>query len=67
MENLGLLLHEWRAKVHKESKATGQTPFLLTVSMYFSVDFSLSDLQRSYPMGRPSPGHKPTRPWFSIA
>ncbi|KAL7221764.1 hypothetical protein ACSBR1_023664 [Camellia fascicularis] len=51
MENLGLLLHEWQAKVHKESKATGQAPLLLTAAMYFSVDFFLSDVQRSYPVG----------------
>ncbi|XP_028054814.1 class V chitinase CHIT5b-like [Camellia sinensis] len=50
MENLGLLLHEWQAMVHKESKATGQAPLLLTAAMYFSVDFFLSDVQRSYPV-----------------
>ncbi|KAL7221771.1 hypothetical protein ACSBR1_023670 [Camellia fascicularis] len=50
MENLGLLLHEWRAMVHKESKATGQAPLLLTAAMYFSVDFFLSNVQRSYPV-----------------
>ncbi|GMP35622.1 hypothetical protein CsSME_00007995 [Camellia sinensis var. sinensis] len=51
MENLGQLLHEWRAKVHQEGKATGRTPLLLTAAVYFSVDFLLSDVQRSYPVG----------------
>lgn len=51
MENLGQLLHEWRAKVHQEAKATGRTPLLLTAAVYFSVDFFLSDVQRSYPVG----------------
>ncbi|KAF5956274.1 hypothetical protein HYC85_003499 [Camellia sinensis] len=51
MENLGQLLHEWRAKVHQEGKATGRTPLLLTAAVYFSVDFFLSDVQRSYPVG----------------
>ncbi|XP_028115871.1 class V chitinase CHIT5b-like, partial [Camellia sinensis] len=50
IENLGLLLHEWRAMVHKESKATCQAPLLLTAAMYFSVDFFLYDVQRSYPV-----------------
>ncbi|KAI8009108.1 Class V chitinase CHIT5b [Camellia lanceoleosa] len=67
MENLGLLLHEWQAKVHKESKAMGQAPLLLTASMYFSVDFLLFDVQRSYQVGRPDSSHRPTRPWLSIA
>ncbi|KAL7221766.1 hypothetical protein ACSBR1_023666 [Camellia fascicularis] len=57
MENLGLLLHEWRAKVHKESKATGQAPLLLTAAMNFSVDFFPSDVQCSYPVGKLGPGH----------
>ncbi|KAF5956270.1 hypothetical protein HYC85_003495 [Camellia sinensis] len=51
MENLGQLLHEWRAKVHQEAKAMARTPLLLTATVYFSVDFVLSDVQRSYPVG----------------
>ncbi|GMP35589.1 hypothetical protein CsSME_00007968 [Camellia sinensis var. sinensis] len=33
MGNLSLLLHEWRAKVHRVSKETGQAPLLLTAAM----------------------------------
>ncbi|KAL7190919.1 hypothetical protein ACSBR2_023067 [Camellia fascicularis] len=57
MKILGLLHHEWRAKVHKGSKAMGQTPLLLTAAMYFSVDFFTFDVQCSYPVGKLGPGH----------
>ncbi|KAE9462632.1 hypothetical protein C3L33_05458, partial [Rhododendron williamsianum] len=51
MENLGYLLEEWRAAVQKDAKATGRSPLLLTAAMYFSVEFFLGPVVRSFPTG----------------
>ncbi|KAI8570456.1 hypothetical protein RHMOL_Rhmol01G0035400 [Rhododendron molle] len=50
MENLGYLLEEWRAAVQKDAKATGRSPLLLTAAMYFSVEFFLRPVVRSFPV-----------------
>lgn len=50
MENLGLLLHEWRAAVEADAKHTGQPPLLLSAATYFSVDFFLSRVYRKFPV-----------------
>lgn len=50
MENLGYLLQEWRAAVQKEANATCRSPLLLTAAVYFSVEFFLSAVVRTYPV-----------------
>ncbi|KAF3452994.1 hypothetical protein FNV43_RR03427 [Rhamnella rubrinervis] len=50
MENLGRLLKEWRQAIGKESKYTHRPPLLLTAAVYFSVDFFLSPVPRSFPV-----------------
>uniref|UniRef100_A0A5B7BN03 Putative chitinase-like protein 4 n=1 Tax=Davidia involucrata TaxID=16924 RepID=A0A5B7BN03_DAVIN len=50
MQNLGHLLDEWRAEVQNEAKPTNRTPLLLTAAVYFSVDFFLSGVHRSFPV-----------------
>ncbi|KAA8522903.1 hypothetical protein F0562_009326 [Nyssa sinensis] len=49
MQNLGFLLDEWRAEVQKEARSTNRSPLLLTAAVYFSVDFFLAEVHRSYP------------------
>ncbi|XP_052200480.1 class V chitinase CHIT5b-like [Diospyros lotus] len=51
MDDYGYLLEEWRAEVEKEANATGRPPLLLSAAVYFSIDFFLSDVRRSYPVG----------------
>ncbi|OIS97181.1 PREDICTED: acidic mammalian chitinase-like [Nicotiana attenuata] len=48
MENLAILLDQWRAEVKKESWTTKRQPLLITAAVYFSVDFFLSGEFRSY-------------------
>ncbi|KAH7861147.1 hypothetical protein Vadar_022155 [Vaccinium darrowii] len=50
MENLGFLLQEWRAAVQKDAKLTGRSPLLLTAAMYFSVEFFLGPVIRTFPV-----------------
>ncbi|KAF7153767.1 hypothetical protein RHSIM_Rhsim01G0038600 [Rhododendron simsii] len=50
MENLGYLLDEWRAAVQKDAKVTGRSPLLLTAATYFSVEFFLGPVVRSFPV-----------------
>ncbi|KAL5159908.1 Class V chitinase [Glycine soja] len=42
MKNLGLLFKEWRIAIAAEVIAIGREPLLLTVAVYFSVDYFLS-------------------------
>ncbi|KAJ0984853.1 hypothetical protein J5N97_003209 [Dioscorea zingiberensis] len=49
MENLAQLFKEWRAAIDSEAAACGRPRLLLTSSVYFSVDFFLSIVPRSYP------------------
>lgn len=50
MANLGFLLQEWRAAVQKDAKLTGRSPLLLTAAMYFSVEFFLGPVIRTFPV-----------------
>ncbi|XP_009589588.1 nod factor hydrolase protein 1-like [Nicotiana tomentosiformis] len=50
MENLAILLDQWRVEVKKESWTTKRKPLLITAAVYFSVDFFLSGEFRSYPV-----------------
>ncbi|CAK9168811.1 unnamed protein product [Ilex paraguariensis] len=50
MENLGLLLDEWRTEVKKEAVATCRPPLLLTAAVYYASDISLNGVFRSYPV-----------------
>lgn len=49
MINLGLLLAQWRERVHEESMATGLDPLLLTAGVYFSEQFFDGEI-RGYPI-----------------
>ncbi|XP_071724864.1 class V chitinase CHIT5b-like [Rutidosis leptorrhynchoides] len=51
MKDLARLLKQWRKAIKKEAKATNQPPLLLTAAVYFSVDFFLDDVYRSFPTG----------------
>ncbi|XP_060171888.1 nod factor hydrolase protein 1-like [Lycium barbarum] len=50
MENLAILLDQWRVEVKKDSLASKRPQLLITAAVYFSVDFFLSDEFRSYPV-----------------
>lgn len=50
MEYFGLLLKEWRYAIEQESKYTHRPPLLLTAAVYFSVNFFLSPVPRSFPV-----------------
>ncbi|KAJ8562226.1 hypothetical protein K7X08_011517 [Anisodus acutangulus] len=50
MENLAILLDQWRVEVKKESLTTKRPQLLITAAVYFSVDFFLSGEFRSYPV-----------------
>ncbi|KAM3337072.1 hypothetical protein P3S68_032772 [Capsicum galapagoense] len=50
MENLAILLDQWRVEVHKESWKTRRPQLLITAAVYFSVDFFLWGEFRSYPV-----------------
>ncbi|GLT28378.1 hypothetical protein SLA2020_033180 [Shorea laevis] len=50
MLNLSILFNEWQEAIKAEAKATHCAPLLLTAAVYFSVDFFLSDVKRSYPV-----------------
>ncbi|CAA0806516.1 Glycosyl hydrolase family protein with chitinase insertion domain [Striga hermonthica] len=49
MDNLGLLLREWRKAVERESKRTGKPRLLITAAVYYAADMTLSGAPRSYP------------------
>lgn len=49
MINLGLLLAQWRGRVHEESMNTGLDPLLLTAGVYFSEQFFDGEI-RGYPI-----------------
>ncbi|KAM0974284.1 hypothetical protein ACFX13_017773 [Malus domestica] len=48
MKDLSHLLKEWHHEL-KESKSTARPPLLLTAAVYFSADFFLDAVPRSYP------------------
>ncbi|KAI5320764.1 hypothetical protein L3X38_040472 [Prunus dulcis] len=50
MKDLGHLLKEWRHALKKEAKSTARPPLLLTAAVYFSANFFLANVRRSYPM-----------------
>ncbi|KAF0896972.1 hypothetical protein E2562_031289 [Oryza meyeriana var. granulata] len=51
MENLGVLLAEWRAKIMDESGDTSSEPLLLTATVYFSNHlFDMPDCNLNYPI-----------------
>ncbi|KAM3270048.1 hypothetical protein P3S67_029954 [Capsicum chacoense] len=50
MENLAILLDQWRVEVQKESWKTRRPQLLITAAVYFSVDFFLWGEFRSYPV-----------------
>ncbi|XP_006662929.3 nod factor hydrolase protein 1-like [Oryza brachyantha] len=51
MENLGVLLAEWRAAILDESGSTSSEPLLLTATVYFSNHlFDMSDSNLNYPI-----------------
>ncbi|GKV03355.1 hypothetical protein SLEP1_g15671 [Rubroshorea leprosula] len=50
MLDLSILFNEWREAIKAEAKTTHCAPLLLTAAVYFSVDFFLSDVNRSYPV-----------------
>ncbi|XP_068649213.1 class V chitinase CHIT5-like [Aristolochia californica] len=49
MNNLGVLLSEWRDAIGKEALATRRTPLLLTAAVYYASTFSLWGEQWTYP------------------
>ncbi|CAN6681370.1 unnamed protein product [Malus baccata var. baccata] len=49
MKDLSHLLKEWHHELKKESKSTARPPLLLTAAVYFSADFFLDAVPRSYP------------------
>ncbi|GLU05922.1 hypothetical protein SLE2022_229950 [Rubroshorea leprosula] len=50
MLNLRILFNEWQEAIKAEAKATHRAPLLLRAAVYFSVDFFVSDVKRSYPV-----------------
>ncbi|KAI9125740.1 hypothetical protein K1719_003158 [Acacia pycnantha] len=50
MENLDLLLQDWRNAILNDANSRGQPPLLLTAAVYFAVDFFLSTTRRPYPV-----------------
>ncbi|KAH7546221.1 hypothetical protein FEM48_Zijuj01G0177500 [Ziziphus jujuba var. spinosa] len=50
MEDLAHLFDDWRQAINKEAKDTHRPPLLLTAAVYFSVDFFLSNVRRSFPV-----------------
>ncbi|KAI4376736.1 hypothetical protein MLD38_014463 [Melastoma candidum] len=50
MDSLALLLTEWRFELEKEAQTTNQPRLLLTAATYFSADFFLDAVFRSYPV-----------------
>lgn len=49
MINLGVLLVQWRERIHEESMATSLDPLLLTAGVYFSEQFFEGQI-RGYPI-----------------
>ncbi|KAJ0090888.1 hypothetical protein Patl1_14797 [Pistacia atlantica] len=49
MSNLALLFKEWREYAENVSKHSAKPRLLLSAAVYFSPDFFLSDVPRSYP------------------
>ncbi|XP_031280329.1 class V chitinase CHIT5a-like [Pistacia vera] len=49
MSNLALLFKEWREYAENVSKYSAKPRLLLSAAVYFSPDFFLSDVPRSYP------------------
>jgi len=49
MEDLGVLLEEWRLALIKEARTTNRKPLLLTEAVYFAVDFFLTNKSK-YPV-----------------
>ncbi|XP_024178003.1 nod factor hydrolase protein 1 [Rosa chinensis] len=50
MKALGHLLKQWRREIKKEAQATNSQPLLLTAAVYFSAEFFLDAVIRSYPI-----------------
>ncbi|XP_057968238.1 nod factor hydrolase protein 1-like [Malania oleifera] len=50
MEDLGLLLNDWRLGLEKEAQETARPRLLLTAAVYFAADFFLSDVYRKFPV-----------------
>ncbi|KAL6223765.1 hypothetical protein ACLB2K_002623 [Fragaria x ananassa] len=50
MKALGHLLKQWRREIKKEAHATNRSPLLLTAAVYFSAEFFLDPVIRSYPI-----------------
>ncbi|XP_071699162.1 class V chitinase CHIT5a-like [Rutidosis leptorrhynchoides] len=50
MVNLRRLLHEWRAVVKKEAKATGRPQLLLSAATYYNPVVTLDNVYRKYPV-----------------
>ncbi|KAL6659792.1 hypothetical protein ACP70R_002621 [Stipagrostis hirtigluma subsp. patula] len=51
MENLGVLLAEWRARIMEDSMSSSSDPLLLTATLYFSNHlFDMPDSNLDYPI-----------------
>ncbi|KAF5192539.1 Class v chitinase chit5 [Thalictrum thalictroides] len=50
MYDLGQLLNEWRVALKQEANITCQSPLLLSAATYFSPEFFLDKIFRSYPV-----------------
>lgn len=50
MRDIGILFQEWREAIKKDAKSSCRPALLLTAAVYFSADFFLSEIQRSYPI-----------------
>ncbi|PIA43600.1 hypothetical protein AQUCO_01900180v1 [Aquilegia coerulea] len=50
MYDLGQLLNEWRVALKQEAHTTCQSPLLLSAAVYFSPEFFLDKIFRSYPI-----------------
>ncbi|KAG9456266.1 hypothetical protein H6P81_000774 [Aristolochia fimbriata] len=51
MDDLGLLLDEWRVAIEKEARATGRPRLLLTAAVYYSVVNPMDGITRTFPAG----------------
>lgn len=49
MDNLDLLLNDWRCAILDDAKSSGRRPLLLTSAVYFAAEFFLSNTSRAYP------------------
>ncbi|KAI4305435.1 hypothetical protein L6164_028801 [Bauhinia variegata] len=50
MNDLDLLLKEWRLAINLDATTSGRPPLLLSAAVYFAVEFFLSNTSRSYPV-----------------